>query len=250
MKVLPSQVVQAIESVFGTPAMEMYNRLPGHYHIVEVNTILSLLDDMPAALIDLPFNDYVVFMKCRSTLAVAAARWRLGDIAPAKAVDGKDAVELLRRLLRRCQDETPPPEPELPFISDLERRAGIQAQMHASWVDFAASEWLGSTTFAGASLEALLLWALESLSSDRQGKNSKPPNELSLQQMIDEALARGLIKADTATKSHFARDARNLIHPGRVSRLGGSCSKASALTALAALYNVIEDLSAAAVAGR
>jgi hypothetical protein len=46
-------------------------------------------------------------------------------------------------------DELPPPEPELPLITDLDTRLGIQDRIHAAWTDFDAREWMGATVFAG-----------------------------------------------------------------------------------------------------
>ncbi len=60
--------------------------------------------------------------------------------------------------------------------------------------------------------------------------------------LVEEAKGLGLITVETAALAHMARDARNLIHPGKVARSGVECSKASALTALAGLYRVVEDL--------
>jgi hypothetical protein len=45
--------------------------------------------------------------------------------------------------MRQCSDELPPPEPELPFIADLDLRLGLQDRLHAAWTDFGAREWMG-----------------------------------------------------------------------------------------------------------
>jgi hypothetical protein len=72
-------------------------------------------------------------------LATTLAGWNVGDdLHKAKDVGGKDAVERIRRLMQRCGDELPPPEPELPFIADLDLRLGLQDRLHAAWTDFQA----------------------------------------------------------------------------------------------------------------
>lgn len=136
----------------------------------------------------------------------------------------------------------PPPEPELPFIDDLDRRASIQDKIRAAWTNFYAQEWLGATKFGGSALESLLLWALDK-SGTKPGK--KPFNELHLPELIDAARDAKLIGAEAAQLARFAKDARNLIHPGRAERLGVSCSKASSLKAMAAIYTVAEEIPAA-----
>jgi hypothetical protein len=243
MRVFPSQVVQAIEDLIGRKSTDIDERRVTYVLLPEVNSILALLDDVPSALIDLPFPEYVELTRCRAILAAAAARWVLGDMMPARNVAGKDPVERIRRLMLQCQDELPPPEPELPFVRDALARANIEREMHTAWVNFSAQNWLGATTFAGAALEALLLWALESSNVGSSAtKKKKAPNELYLSDLIEEAGNIKLISEPTAKIARQAKDARNLIHPGLAARSDTICTKASALTAPAGLYRVIEDL--------
>jgi hypothetical protein len=152
-------------------------------------------------------------------------------------VNGKDPVERIKRLMQLCQDELPPPEPELPFIDDEARRVGIENEITAAWASFNSRTWLGASTFAGAAMEAVLLWALQRSASEKTFTKAK------LVELINAAAAARLISQETATIAHAARDARNLVHPGKVAETGVSCSKASSLTALAGLYRVIEDLA-------
>jgi hypothetical protein len=213
----------------------------------EVQALLFLLENLPGEFVDLPFQDYLEFTRCRASLATALARWTVGDGIPARDVGGKDPIERLRRLLKQCHDELPPPEPELPFIDDIDTRLGIEDQIHAAWTNFDAREWMGATVFAGAALEAVLLWAVKetpaaSGRSKESRKDSKSLHAMRLNDLIDEATELSLISPDSAKQAHLARDARNLVHPGRVARSGRSCSKATALTGLAGLYRVVDDL--------
>ncbi len=239
-RILPSQVVQAIESLFGPSRPEIYSLAITKLHHTEVHTLLLLLDELPRDFIDLPPTEFVELMRCRASLATALAAWNGGDGAPAKDVGAKDPVERIRRLLKLCHDEMPPPEPELPFIDDLDQRLGIEDQIHTAWANFEARQWMGTCAFAGAALEALLLWALRRMK--KLDKQVSPLDRLTMHALIDEATKCSLIKADTQTQAGLARDARNLIHPGKVMRSGISCTKASALIALLGLYRVIEDL--------
>jgi hypothetical protein len=242
VRVLPSHVVQAIERLIGPKQTDLDERRIGHFLLAKVNSILTLLDGVPTELLSLSFDDFLELTQCHEVLASAAARWVLGDIAPAHGVNGKDAVERIRRLIGQCQDEIPPPEPELPFIDESKTRAGIQSQMSTAWNNFNTSDWLASTTFAGSAMEAVLLWALKK-SGVRDKRKSL--DELTLSELIDVAKNEDVISESTATIAHQSKEARNLIHPGKVAREGVSCTKASALTGLAGLYRVIEDLKAA-----
>jgi hypothetical protein len=144
--------------------------------------------------------------------------------------------------MKQCHDELPPPEPELPFIPDEDIRLGIEDRIHAAWTDFNAHEWMGATLFAGAALEALLLWALKGATLAQLPK--RPLDELRLADLISLAVKNGLIDVASERQAGLARDARNLIHPGKALRSGEACNKTTALTALTAVYRVIDQLKA------
>jgi hypothetical protein len=239
-KILPSQLVEAIDSLFGPHRNEIDGRAIKHIYRAEVHALLALLDEVPRELIDLGFIDYLEFSRCRAVLATSLVRWNLGDIVPARDVGGKDAVERIRRLMKQCHDELPPAEPELPFISDADNRLGIEDRIRAAWADFKAREWMGATVFASAALEALLLWALKHKTLSEMPK--RPLDELHLADLIGLAAKNGVIDDTSAQQASLAKDARNLIHPGKALRSGELCNKTTALTALTAVYRVIDKL--------
>lgn len=238
--VLPSHIVAAIDSMFGPTRDEIDNRAVGHIRKTQVHALLAMLDEVPPQLIDLNAQDYLEFSQCRGVLATALAEWNLGSIMPATSVGGKDVIERIRRLMLKCHDQLPPREPELPFIVEEDARLGIEDRIQAAWTDFNAREWMGATVLAGHAVEALLLWALKKKSGDALFK--KPPEELHLHDLIVEAAVRGLITAECKQLAGLAKDARNLIHPGKATRSGTTCSKATALTALSAVYKIADDL--------
>ena len=149
-KVLPSQLVEAIDSLFGASRNELDVGMVTHVYRAEVHALLTLLDEVPRELIDLRSSEYLEFTRCRAVLATSLARWNLGDITPARDVGGKDPVERIRRLMKLRHDELPPAEPELPFISDEDIRLGIEDRIQAAWTDYNARELMGSTVFAAA----------------------------------------------------------------------------------------------------
>jgi hypothetical protein len=237
VRVLPSEVAAAIDGLFGPRSSDIDDHRVGPQFQADVSTIISLLDQVPTELIDFGIIHYTELMKCRAVLVAAMGYWERGAQLSAAAVNGKDPVERIKRLMLLCHDELPPPEPELPFIDDELRRVGIENQIAAAWASFSSRTWLGATTFAGAAMEAVLLWALQRSTPD------KTFTKTTLSELIDAAAATKLISGETATIAHAARDARNLIHPGKVAQTGVSCSKASSLTAMAGLYRVIDDLA-------
>jgi hypothetical protein len=244
---LPSEIVKAIDSLFGLSRNELEPQAIKHIHQVQVRTLLSLLDDLPRDLIQLPASELVEFTSCRAVLAAAVGRWTFGDTLPSPAIGGKDPVERIRRLLQQCPDELPPLAPELPFIDDNDLRLGIEDRIRAAWTDFKAQEWIGSTMLAGTALEALLLWKVkqfDATSPPSAGQKRKRSfDEMYLAELITEAEERALINSDTASQARLAKDARNLVHPGRAARSGTECSKATALIAFAAVYRIVDAFS-------
>jgi hypothetical protein len=239
MRVLPRQIVEAIESLIGVKPNEIDDRRLTFNHQAAARAILTLLDDVPTAFIDLPFNDYLELTECRAALTVAVGGWVVGDRAQAvKPVKGKDAVERIRQLMKLCHNELPPPEPELPFVDEADR-PDIESMIATAWRNFEIHDWLGCTTFGGAAMEAVILWSLKKTRPNAPRK--QPLDRMYLADLIAESLDPKLISQDTSTLATQAREARNLVHAGRVAR-EGPCDKATALTALAGLYRVIRDM--------
>jgi hypothetical protein len=240
--ITPRQIVEAINSMFGQSATDL-GSIP-HWKS-EVRTLLSLLDKLPADLVTLPFHDLLEFERCRAVLATALPKWDLGGAQDA-SIESKNPVERIRRLLMGCPNELPPPEPEFPFVTNDDIRLGIEDRTRAAWIDFNAKEWLGATTSAAVALETILLWEVKRMRDAAGGdgagtKQSKMPDDMVLGELINETRALGSISEDAAKQARLARDARNLIHPGKVARSGSPCNKATVLTALAGLYQVASE---------
>lgn len=89
-------------------------------------------------------------------------------------------------------------------------------------------------------LEALLLWALKQVKLAEMPK--RPLDELHLADLISLAEKNGVIDAASERQAGLAKDARNLVHPGKALRSGEACNKTTALTALTAVYRVTDAL--------
>jgi len=205
-----------------------------------VRTLLLLLRQVPDELIAVPFADYTEYLQCQSSLTSALSVWDVGDQnRPVRSSSGKDPIERIRRILAVCPDEIPPPYPDLTFILDDIARANVQQDIRAAWIDFRSEEWKGATVFATTAVEALLFWALKRRTDVRE------PGRLDKQHLaeyIEEAERLGVIVKATADQARLATDARNLIHAGKIARTGLTCTKATALAALAALEAVLGHL--------
>lgn len=237
--VKPSQVAEAIVTMFGVYATDLETDRPNHAKQVEVRALLSLLDNVPPALINLTFTEFLEYQRCYAALATILPSWNLGNTMACPGVAGKNPVERIRRLVLSCPDELPRPEPELLFMTDEAARIGAEAKVHAAWINFKAGEWLGATVFAGCALEAILLWEVK-----RSGEMSESTaNKKHLTDLIGVARSRELISGPAADLAKLARDGRDLLHPGKVARQGTECTNATALTALAAVAQVVEELN-------
>jgi len=246
-KTTPSQVATAIEIMFGAATNDLAETAPNQSKQVEVRALLTLLDDLPTDLLTLSDIDSLEFIRCRAALATVLPMWGRGETRTIN-VAGRNPVERIRRLLKACPDELPRPEPELTFITDEDLRLDIEAKLHTAWVNYRAGEWLGATAFAAIALEAMLLWEVRRVrgsphrSDPKRADAKKPVDEWRLGDLITEASNHGSISKSAAEQARLARDGRNLVHPGKVARTGISCSKATALTAFAAAYQVAEEL--------
>lgn len=156
-----------------------------------------------------------------------------------------------------CPDEAPAPgTTELSFITDSDLRESIRLDISGGYGALAQGEWKGATVLAGSAVEALLLWALQNHQKTRPGDitaavaatlKANPGTDLEapswhLHQYVTVAAHLKIIKPDTAKAGDLAKDARNLVHPGRSARLGQKCDRGTALSALAAVEAVARDL--------
>lgn len=133
MRVVPSEVVLAIETLIGRKSNDIDERRLQIKYFPEMKSVLALLDDVPTELVDLPFDAYLELTLCRAVLAATVARWEVGDSAlVVRDVGGKDAVERIRRLMAQCHDALPPRKPELLFVADPDRRASIEEKNNSS----------------------------------------------------------------------------------------------------------------------
>lgn len=239
-RVVPSQIVFAIDGLFGVPRNELEMGVIRFPHRDNVRVLLALLDQVPGDLLTVPAADHIEYLQCRSSLTSAMSAWdALHPEIIASNIGGRDPIERIRRIMATCPDENSPPVPDLAFIPDDAARASVQQDVRAAWIDFRAGEWKGATVFPASAVEALLFWALKGR-ADLQ--DPERLDKRHLRQYIDEAERLAVITNATAQQARLATDARDLIHAGKMARTGLACTQATALRSLAALAAVLEDL--------
>jgi hypothetical protein len=250
-RVVPSQIVALIDENFPTAregkAFEIY---PGN--APEVGAIVRLVGEIPDELLVLSGIDYNRLLLGLDCLSEAVERWRSrGGSEPARAARGMNAIVLVREAMVKCPDQSPSPTTtELTFVTDPALRDSIRLDISTATSSFHNGEWKGATVLAGAAAEALLLDAIQGTNQQSlMGLPDKPggsPERWSFNELIDVAERLKLIKKTTADQARLGKDFRNLIHPGRAQRTGAACNRPTALTALAAVEHVANDLSSGA----
>jgi hypothetical protein len=247
-RVVPSQIVELIDYVY--PGAAQNANMPVYSGDAAVlAAIIYLADDIPAELIVLNAEDYTRFVFGLESMGAAIDRWnhRGGDDPP-RTFESTSPVVLVRNALVKCPDQNPSPTTSaLSFISDADLRESIRLDISSAANAISGNDFKSATVLAGSAIEAMLLWALQSMSvtgplASMKTKASGSPDKWNLAQMIEAASLSGLIKENTATQADLARDFRNLIHPGKAQRLSTACNKGTAYGAIAAVELVASDL--------
>jgi hypothetical protein len=259
-RVMPSQIVQTIDELFPHAVKNARNADLSAGHSSQLLGILNLLSDVPDELIMLTSADYSELILAKSTIEETIAHWRArGNVGNMANVKGFDAVTVIRRALSKCPDEYPPSTTtELLFIKDGALCENIRRDLGAAHRALNNAEWKAATVLAGATIEALLHWRLQEPSPGTAavqaavtalvagGTISKPDSNVDrweLHHFIEVASQLNLLKPETCSAARLARSFRNLIHPGRAARLGQTCDRATAHSAIGALEHVVRDLT-------
>lgn len=266
-RVVPSHIVDVIERVFGdTDSRRRILELDAWVR-ANLKLVFRLSEELPTELLP---DDFVTFQQCLLMIHTALEDEASRDFDSAHSyspirllkLPGGDEfpIDALHRLLSSCPDEVPAPTAsDLQFISDTYFRNLLRTDL--SMVNRALSngEWKAATVLAGSVVEALLLGvirerpqaeldaAVTTLAS--QGKFKKPRESdpigqsWSLVHYIEVAYYFDIIGKTAYEQSSLGRDFRNLIHPAKEQRGEGKCNRATALSAVAAIEHVVNDLT-------
>jgi len=269
-RVVPSQVVDLIDQFFpqAKKQIDSPNKplLLDRAYQNELAAITELVEQIPPELITLDAKDYSALQAAVTAIKTTIPTWQNRDypLAQIRGYGNLNPVTIIRNTLSKCPDEgVSESTSDLAFISDQEDqelRDNIRIDISSANQAFQNGEWKAATVLAGATIEALLFYVLNSVRSSDPSKieksiaslvsngtfNQRPKTNLDewpLHQLTEVALDLSLIKKETATQVRLARNFRNLIHPGVSVRKNQVCNRGTALSALAALEHVINDLS-------
>lgn len=219
---------------------------------------MELIQQLPSELVTLESEQYAEFVSSSATLRTLIQNWQTAGSYAFHHISGfrrLSPIALIREALAKCHDEFPSTSiSELTFIEDEDLRETLGRDIGAVNSAFSNLEWKAATVLAGSVIEALLLWALEKKPGEVQASvkrlvddktfKSKPAadlNDWNLFLYSKVAADLKLLDGDTVSQVDLARDYRNLIHPGKVKR-SQPCSRATAMTAVAAMERVKQDL--------
>lgn len=266
-RVVPSQVVDLIDRIFPWATQPQGKTEPLQFgHSRQVSVIVDYVEQVPPELISLEGNEYAMFAASLSTLRHALEVWPIqGGIYVVNGTPGFgefNPIDLLRNALVKCADDAPRPDiAELTLIEDKDFRDSLRRDVSTAHTALINGEWKPATVIAGSVVEALLLWALQQriatdIATSRRnliatGQLSRDPgNDLlswGLHPLIEVASDLKILSGTTTDQCKIAKDFRNLIHPGRAERLKTRCTRGTALSAVAAMEHVIEDLVGGAI---
>jgi hypothetical protein len=245
-QVVPSQIVALIDQNFS--ATKSASTRVGHGNVAVLGAIVRLIDELPQELLTISGEDYSALVCGAESIRHSLAFWRSsnqGEIGNS-GVGGRNTLLVIREALAKCPDQAPSPMTSgLVFIADTDFRDSIRLDLSTATSALHNGEWKAATVLAGATAEALLLWAIKNASVPSPDRPKGPPEEWDLSNYIKVASTVGLISSSTKQQLVLAQGFRNLIHPGRAQRLGQVCDKGTALAALAAVERVVHDLSRA-----
>jgi hypothetical protein len=264
-RVVPSQVVELIDKLFPGVIDEIEGRKELSISAGQADrlqAVIDLVQQIPGELLVLDSHRYAALITSLANIRTAISLWHSHghglSLDKPPAFGNLSPVALIRQALTLCPDEYPTAgTAELNFISDNDFRDSLRRDISTVNQALSNGEWKAATVLSGSIIEALLLWALQqrprtditnAVNSLIQsgGLSKRPPSSLeewTLHLYIEVAAEISIISKDTAIQVRLAKDFRNLIHPGRAVRLGQLCNRATALTAVAAVEHVVQNLT-------
>ncbi|HKX45877.1 MAG TPA: hypothetical protein VJP77_04195 [Planctomycetota bacterium] len=139
-----------------------------------------------------------------SSIGLPTDDWRFG--VPHDIDEIADNQELLECIYARALPELPPQPELLPFVEDPRLREVLAADLAEIERCYEARGWKAVVILCGSLLEGMLQAALES-------DGAELDERASLEELVQEARARNILRAPYEAAGHATRLFRNTIHP-------------------------------------
>ena len=239
-RVVPSQIVEFIDAEF---SFARARRPPtfDHADIDALSALVRLTDELPDELMTVSGRNYSFLLRGIETIRGTVANRVSFSFGVSLDERLRNAIADVREILKPLPDEAPSPATaELSFIPDADLRDSIRNDVSAANRALHDGLWKASTVLAGATAEALLRWAITEKTLEPEVERARAavipkahndPNRWDLDGYTKVARFLGLIDGETEKQADLAREFRNLIHPGRSTRLAKVCDRGTALSA-------------------
>lgn len=266
-RVLPSDIIKRIDAAL-PKAAELQGtgeqlRLDQRSYGAFLEGLVDLNDRIDDILLTPLGEDYAQFLAAQSAIRNILDEWESRGATRAfeKAAGlPEHPVLLIRRLLEKCPDQAVPEAISgLNFVDDNEMREELRQDLTSIDFQMLNRQWKAAMVLAGSVAEALLFEWLKRMAPVEieqavqtlvNGKEMKRPRDdlewWHLPEYIRVARSLGIISERTKNQALLGGDYRNLIHPGKAAREKAKCSRAAALSVVASLEGIIEDLEAKA----
>jgi hypothetical protein len=125
---------------------------------------------------------------------------------------------------------------DLSFVQDSKLRASLQSDFEELEVAFSGGAWKSVHVLTGSIIEALLIETIFSV--DKSASHDKYL-KMSLNDIISDAVSRGIISDREEQLASVIKGYRNLIHPGRVIRMSESVDQNTASVAMSLIKIIV-----------
>jgi hypothetical protein len=268
-QVVPSDVVAMLDRLFPQARPDAVGR--GEFNTQDqgrVAAMLALIERLPPEFLTVSGEEYGAYQLAlgvvRSTLNIwETQRAPHVSLVAVPGLTGRNPFSVIREILGKCPDEVlSPGTVELAFVDDADLREVLRQDVSSVNRALANAEWKAATVLGGSVVEALLLWALrradasavaEALRALQAENVVRKERDATfkwwgLHEFTEVAARMAIVSEETAMQARLTKDFRNLIHPERELRLGQKTSRRTALTAVAVMEAVVEDLGRRAAA--
>jgi hypothetical protein len=131
---------------------------------------------------------------------------------------------------------------EFDYISDETLKASLAADYAEFQTCLNGQAWKAALVLVGSVVETILVDHL--LATEYQKRTGTDPLKMQLGALIDACKADKVLSQKTADLSSVLQSYRNLIHPGRLVRLGETANRNSAVIAGEVLQMIVDEIAA------
>jgi hypothetical protein len=165
-KVLPSQAVAAIDSMFEWAKNEGAGPTLDQSHRPQLAALLEVVNGVPSELLTVGGQDYVSFIAGVADVRSSVSQMERGlksTVYGISGLGGGHPITLIRKALSLCPDEVARAgTATLAFIKDKTYREELRRDISGASQALLNGEFKAATVLGGSVVEALLHWAITS----------------------------------------------------------------------------------------